>query len=134
MCYHSVMAKVTQYETQDGEVPFETWMNKLGAKAAAKVVSTVARMEAGNFGDNKSVGEGVRERRIDFEKGYRIYFGKDGDELVLLLCGGTKTRQPSDIAKARKYWSDYKRRKKQQKEEQEAKSKQIQRRKGKKGK
>ncbi len=87
-------------------------------------------MEAGNFGDNKSVGEGVRERRIDFEKGYRIYFGKDGDELVLLLCGGTKTRQQSDIATAKKYWSDYKRRKK----EQEAKSKQIQRRKGKKGK
>jgi len=55
-------------------------VNDLGAKAAAKVVSAVARMEAGNFGGKKSVAEGVRERRIDFEKGYRIYFGKDGDE------------------------------------------------------
>lgn len=124
------MAKVTQYETQNGKCPFATWVNNLSAKAAAKVVGAVARMEAGNFGDHKSVGGGVLERRIDFEKGYRIYFGKDGDELVLLLCGGTKSRQQSDIAKAKEYWSDYKKRKR----EQQAKSQQAPRRKGKKGK
>jgi putative addiction module killer protein len=72
-------------------------------------------MEAGNFGDHKSVGGGVWERRINFQQGYRVYFAKDGDELVILFCGGTKTRQQSDIAKAKEYWSDYKKRKRQAK-------------------
>jgi len=72
-------------------------------------------MEAGNFGDCKSVGGGVWERRIHFEKGYRVYFGKDGNELVILLRGGTKRRQQSDIAEAKEYWPDYKRRKRQAK-------------------
>lgn len=109
------MAKVTQYETEDGKVPFKTWFSSLGSKAALKVRTAVARMEVGNFGDHKSVGDGVWERRINFEKGYRVYFAKDGDELVLLFCGGTKARQQSDIDKAKGYWSKYKKRKKEAK-------------------
>ena len=68
-------------------------------------------MENGNFSNVKSVGNGVSERRVDFGPGYRIYFAKDGDNLIILLGGGTKKRQQSDINKARKYWKDYKDRK-----------------------
>jgi putative addiction module killer protein len=62
----------------------------------------------------KGVGAGVYEYRIDFGPGYRIYFGKDGDRLVILLAGGTKKRQDADIASAKGHWSDYKRRKRQE--------------------
>ncbi len=106
------MVKVTQYELKDGAIPFEVWFLSLSAKAALKVRSAIARMELGNFGDRKSVGGGVWERRIDFEQGYRIYFAKDGNDLVLLLFGGTKKRQQSDIDQAKGYWLEYKARKK----------------------
>ena len=108
------MARITQYETADGKVPFAKWFSSLGAKAAAKVRAATAQMEVGNFGDHRSIGGGVWERRIHFEKGYRMYFAKDGVDLVLLLCGGTKSRQQSDIAEAKRYWKDYKERKKQE--------------------
>jgi len=126
------MAKVTEYITEDGKNPFSRWFSSLGTSAALKVRTATAQMEAGNFGDHKSVGGGVWERRINFEKGYRIYYAKDGDEFVLLLCGGTKSRQQSDIDKAKGYWSEYKKRKKQelkgkqekeQKEQEESKTK-----------
>ncbi len=65
------------------------------------------------MGDVKPVGQGVFERRISFGPGYRIYFGRDGDRLVILLCGGTKRRQQADIKKARSFWVDYKKRKRQ---------------------
>ena len=71
-------------------------------------------MEQGNFSNVKSVGAGVHEYRIDFGPGYRIYFGKDGDRLVILLAGGTKKRQDADIAAAKGHWRDYKRRKRQE--------------------
>lgn len=70
-------------------------------------------METGNLGDTRSVGDGVLERRIDAGPGYRIYFGRDGDKLVVLLVGGTKRRQQRDIDKARTCWADYKRRRKE---------------------
>lgn len=113
------MVKVTQYETESGVVPFHEWFNSLGSKAALKVRTAVAQMETGNFGDHKSVGGGVWERRIHFEKGYRVYYGKDGEELVILLCGGTKTRQQSDIDMAKQYWSEYKKRKREAAKEKE---------------
>jgi putative addiction module killer protein len=68
-------------------------------------------MEAGNFSAAKSVGSGVSEMRLDFGPGYRIYFGKDGEQLVILLIGGSKKRQQDDIAAAHKLWTEYKRRK-----------------------
>ena len=71
-------------------------------------------MEQGNFSNSKSIGEGVFECRIDFGPGYRIYFGKDGDALVILLGGGKKKRQQKDIAKAKLLWKEYKRRKRQE--------------------
>jgi len=65
-------------------------------------------MEQGNFSNVKSVGEGVLEYRIDFGPGYRVYFGRDGDTIVILLTGGTKKRQQRDIEAAHGYWQDYK--------------------------
>jgi putative addiction module killer protein len=104
--------KVTLDETAEGDCPFADWFDGLDARAAAKVRTAIARIETGNFGDVKPAGEGVSERRIDFGPGYRVYFGRDGQRLVILLAGGTKKRQQRDIDQARAYWRDYKQRKK----------------------
>ena len=101
------------YETEDGVCPFADWFNGLDAQAAARITTTLARMETGNLGDVKPVGQGISERRIPFGPGYRVYFGRDGTELVILLCGGTKKRQSRDIAAAQDLWTEYKRRKKE---------------------
>jgi putative addiction module killer protein len=69
-------------------------------------------MVLGNLSNVKGVGAGVLEFRIDFGPGYWVYFGKDGDRLLILLAGGTKPRQQKDIATAQKRWADYKNRKK----------------------
>ena len=103
--------QVLEYEQEDGIRPFKQWFDSLSSGIALKIRTAVARMENGNFSNVKSVGNGVSERRVDFGPGYRIYFAKDGDNLIILLGGGTKKRQQSDINKARKYWKDYKDRK-----------------------
>jgi putative addiction module killer protein len=82
----------------------------LEAVARAKVTTAIARMEQGNLSNAKSVGEGVLEYRIDIGPGYRVYFGRDGATLVILLTGGTKKRQQKDIEAAHGYWTDYKQR------------------------
>jgi putative addiction module killer protein len=105
------MIAVREYLAPDGKSPFGVWFNNLNAQAAAKVSVALARLENGNFSNVKGVGAGVFEYRIDFGPGYRIYLGKDGDQLVILLAGGTKKRQQSDIEHTQAYWQDYKRRK-----------------------
>lgn len=106
------MIRVLEYLDEAGRSPFSEWFDSLNAQAAVKVRRSVARMELGNFGDAKSVGKGVVECRIDFGPGYRVYFGRDGDELVILLAGGTKKRQQKDIEAAQNRWADYKARRK----------------------
>lgn len=106
------MNRVVQYLDASGRSPFADWFERLDVQAALKVRRVVARMEAGNFGDTKSVGKGVLECRIDFGPGYRLYYGRDGGELVILLAGGTKRRQQKDIEKAQEFWAAYKARKK----------------------
>ena len=83
----------------------------LDAVTAERVDRYVRRLESGNFGAAKFLQEGVFELRLDFGPGYRVYFGRDGERLVILLGGGTKKRQPDDIAAALRNWQDYKRRK-----------------------
>jgi putative addiction module killer protein len=68
-------------------------------------------MEQGNFANSKGAGAGVHEYRIDFGPGYRIYFGKDGETVVILLGGGAKKHQSEDILAARNRWQDFKARK-----------------------
>jgi putative addiction module killer protein len=104
--------QILEYLDPDGESPYRDWFESLNAQAAAKVTVALTRVELGNLSNVKGVGAGVQEFRIDFGPGYRIYFGKDGDQLVILLAGGTKSRQQRDIATAQRRWADYKRRKK----------------------
>lgn len=73
----------------------------------------MVRMEQGNLSNAKGVGAGVTEYRINFGPGYRVYFGKDGDTLIILLGGGSKKRQRNDIEEAKVLWREYKRRKKE---------------------
>lgn len=106
--------RIKEYVDEAGKSPFDKWLNSLNAPAAAKVTVALTRIELGNFSNVKSVGAGVHEYKIDFGPGYRIYFGKDGEKLVILVGGGTKKKQQSDIAAAKERWKSYKRRKKKE--------------------
>ncbi len=94
-----------------GASPFAHWFDRLDTLAAAKVATALYRLEKGNFSTVRGVGGGVYECRINFGPGYRVYFGKDGEELIILCGGGSKKRQDADISKALACWQDYKRRK-----------------------
>jgi putative addiction module killer protein len=111
------MVEVREYLDRAGRSPFADWSDSLNREAAAKVAAALARIQQGNFSNAKGVGAGVYEYRIDFGPGYRLYFGKDGDTLVILFGGGTKKRQQNDIRLALDRWKDYTLRKRQQKKE-----------------
>ena len=111
ICATNSHADVREYLEEDGTSPFAEWFGSLGATAAAKITVVLARIEQGNPSSAKGVGEGVLEYRLDFGPGYRVYFGRDGDVLVILLAGGTKKRQQRDIEAAQARWAAYKRRK-----------------------
>jgi putative addiction module killer protein len=106
--------EVREYLDADGRSPYGEWFYDLDATAAAKVVVSVARMSQGNFSNVRGVGGGVHEYKIDFGPGYRLYFGLDGQHVILLLGGGTKKRQQKDISDALGRWQTYKRRKRQE--------------------
>src|ERR1700729_3636833 len=106
------MSEIRYYVAPSGLQPFAAWFADLEPVAGAKVTRAIVRLEQGNFSNVKSVGEGVLEYRIDFGPGYRVYFGRDGQTLVILLTDGTKQRQQRDIEKAKELWADYKRRRK----------------------
>lgn len=104
--------EVLRYQTIEGEQPFTEWLLSLKDKNIRAALRTrLDRLSGGNFGDYKRVGEGVFELRIHFGPGYRVYFGLDGEKIVILLCGGDKSSQVSDIHRAQMYWADYLRRK-----------------------
>jgi putative addiction module killer protein len=103
------MLELRYYLASDGGSPFEEWFTDLDSAAAAKVAVALARLEHGNLSNVKGVGEGVLEYRINWGPGYRVYFGRDGEVLVILLTG-TKQRQQRDIETAKVSWTDYKRR------------------------
>lgn len=103
--------KIVEYLDPSGSSPFGCWFSSIEARAASKVVVALSRMEKGNLSNVKSVGAGVLEYRIDYGPGYRLYFVRDGEQLVILLVGGTKARQQDDIASAHALWRDYKARK-----------------------
>ena len=97
------------YRTEDGKEPFIRWRKSLKDRVTvARIDRRLDRMTKGHYGDHKAVGEGVYELRLFFGPGYRIYFAEDGDQLVLLLCGGDKGNQGRDISAAQSYWQDYK--------------------------
>ncbi len=102
-----------EYRDERAANPFAAWFGKLGSTVALRVTIALRRMEAGNFSNTKSVGAGVHEFRIDTGPGYRIYFGREGDDLIILLAGGTKRRQDRDIEDAKAHWADHKRMKRE---------------------
>lgn len=106
------MLRIKQYIDEDGRSHFDKWFAELNSVAAAKITKAIYKLELGNFSTVEGVGGGVYEQKIDFGPGYRVYFGKDGNEIIILLCGGIKKRQSNDIAEAKELWQDYKRRKK----------------------
>ncbi len=99
------------FVTEAGKKPFKEWLEGLrDVSGRAKIRVQLDRARLGNLGDNRSVGEGVRELRIDYGPGYRVYFAIEGNWLILLLLGGDKSSQERDIAKAKEFWRDHQRR------------------------
>jgi putative addiction module killer protein len=103
------MVEIREYIGSDTRNLFGDWFDRLNFEAARKVTTALYRVGLGNFSNVKGVGGGVFECRIDFGPGYRIYFGKDGEQIVILLLGGTKKRQQDDIELAGECWLEYKR-------------------------
>jgi putative addiction module killer protein len=103
------MVELLEYVNAAGVSPFAKWREKLDATTRARVTIAVLRLSTGNFSAAKGAGAGILELRLDFGPGYRVYFGKDGEQLVILLGGGTKKRQQSDIETAQALWQEYKR-------------------------
>ena len=88
--------------------PFSNWLASLkDARAVGIVRARLNRIRLGNFGDCEPIGNGVWELRIDFGPGYRIYYGRQGSSVVVLLCGGAKRTQARDILTVQRYWKDY---------------------------
>ena len=99
---------VIVYQDLAGKEPFSEWLNSLGDPITRRrILKRVLRLEQGHFGDFKHVGEGVKELRFFFGAGYRVYFGEDGDTIVILLSGGDKNSQARDIQQAIAFWQEY---------------------------
>jgi len=107
------MIEIQEYLDGDGASRFSQWFVSLDTQAALKVTTYLARLETGNTSALKSLGKGLWECRIHWGPGLRIYLGRDGDRLVILLGGGTKRRQSKDVDQAMKAWAEYKKRQKE---------------------
>lgn len=107
------MFELRQYIDRLGRNAFERWFESLSDATQARITTFLDRLERGNLSAAKSVGSGVFELRMDFGPGYRVYFGVDGERLVILLGGGTKKRQQVDIDNASSLWQEYKKRKRE---------------------
>ena len=108
------MIEIREFVDAQGISPFGRWISDLDRHAAARVATALYRIETGNFSNAKGVGGGVLEYRVAFGPGYRIYFGRDGDALIILLGGGTKVRQQRDIGAAVELWREYRRNRQQE--------------------
>ena len=105
------MMNIGRYRRLDGRVPVSEWLVALkDPRGRARIEIRLQRLALGLFGDVKSVGQGVHELRVNSGPGYRVYFGRHGLELIVLLCGGDKSTQSQDIETAHGYWRDWKRR------------------------
>lgn len=104
------MNDLLRYQCDDGSIPFSDWLNSLRDKLAqARIRMRLRQVQSGNFGDCEPVGEGVIELRVHVGAGYRVYCGRHGKTIVLLLCGGDKKTQASDIKVAKSFWTEWKR-------------------------
>ena len=102
--------EILYYMTSEGKIPFLEWLYSLKDKTVrAKIRIRLDWMVEGNFGDHRSVGDGIIELRVHYGSGYRVYFAREGGRIVVIMCGGDKSTQGKDIKLAKKYWEDYKR-------------------------
>jgi putative addiction module killer protein len=100
--------QLREYITRAGRNPFGEWLQSITDKTTrARIRTRISRLRLGNFGDCRSVGEGVHELRLDFGPGYRVYYSRVGARLVLLLGGGDKSSQNRDIREAKRHWQEY---------------------------
>jgi putative addiction module killer protein len=95
------------YESKIGRNYYREWLASLDRVTELKIVRRVTRLELGNFGDVRAIGEGLSELRIDYGPGYRVYYGRQNREIILLLCGSDKSGQDRAIAKAKELWREY---------------------------
>lgn len=107
------MIDVRQYVDLVGRDPFGLWLARLDVQTRTRIDRGLERLRMGNTADTKGVGGGVSELRFHFGPGYRVYFGRDGETLILLLAGGTKQRQERDIAEAQNRWREYRKAKRE---------------------
>lgn len=98
--------KIREYVRPNGSNPFREWLNGLATVVGARVQARLLRAEFGNLGPYKAVGDGVFELILDFGPGYRVYFGFEGEAIILLLVGGDKSTQRKDIETAKRYWKE----------------------------
>jgi len=103
------MIEVFRYQRDDGREPFSEWLSALRDKIAqARIRIRLRQLQAGSLGDCEPVGDGVIELRVHIGAGYRVYCGRHGKAVVLLLCGGDKSSQKADIKRAKGLWSEWK--------------------------
>ena len=101
--------EVLYYKKEEGVVPFLKWLYSIEDRVTkAKIRIRIDRVAAGDLGDYRSVGDGVNELRLNYGPGHRIYFGFDGQKIIVILCGGDKGSQNKDIRLAKEYWKNYK--------------------------
>lgn len=100
-----------KYQLESGKIPFDVWLAEVSPVFRARIHANLARVEVGNWGNVKSIqgadAKDLYELRMFFGPGFRAYFGKDGSQLVLLLCGGAKKSQRKDISEAKRLWKEY---------------------------
>lgn len=108
MTSKDVKIDIKLYHKANGEAPYLLWLSSLKDATTRGIIrKRIDRLKLGNAGVARSVGQGVHELKIDYGPGYRIYFGNDGSKTVILLCGGDKSTQNSDVRLAQAYWADY---------------------------
>ena len=101
------MFNVEDFLDEDGSRPFKVWLDRLDKKFQARVLARITRFQDGNFGDHRRINENIFEARFFFGSGYRVYFAKLHRKVVLLLCGGDKSKQNEDIKQAKMYLRKY---------------------------
>jgi putative addiction module killer protein len=100
--------EIVVYKQDSGRCPYDDWFLRLrDKKAQARIITRLRQVQAGNLGDHAAVGEGVLELRVHVGAGYRVYCGRSGAELVVLLCGGDKSSQSKDIQRAKEFWRNW---------------------------
>ena len=100
--------QIVFYADEEGKEPFQDWLDRLrDIQGRRRIIKRLFRVQHGNYGDVEPIGEGLSELRLFFGSGYRVYFGEDVGNIVVILCGGDKDSQDNDIENAKAYWQEY---------------------------